>query len=876
MALFGDSMVDVTTPDGRRITVPQQLAQAFPGLQPYAPPPEVAQPPALPVAPPPPTFTPQDQQDLGKLTAAPPPDASGAPVTMPSQSPPQGPGGPRGPVATPAQATDAGRPNTPGPMTNDQLAKIGTAGAYNASVTAQQGERAAVQRQGEALANQATAVGKVMEAADRHADELLAERARVAQENAAALQAKTEEYQRNAKAVADTKIDRSVDHPVLAALSSALIGIGQAMAGQPIDAMGAVYKAIDRKVAAQMQDLDQKRANLGLQRDALGMQREAGRDRLAEMDTLRLGYIEQAKRQVETIKQQTTSDVVRANADVALANLDQKAADTLGTAVHREQQKREAEANRKQQLLMHQQTVGVQIRGQNLEQKRFESQLEFQKQKEIDEVATKIATAKGLQKSEVEKKIAEQGVVDPSTGSLILTPEGQKKFADAEKAEAAARAAKDPAQAQKLNEYAGQLRDSARINDVAFGVNKESAQEAMKVLKNTQNLTNDIDTAKQMLEKGPDAWNREEWAQLKVGLQNVKINYATTIGERLSVRALEALDDVLSVDTDSIFSRSVDKGKALAALKTLNAELIQKGNVALRGAGIKTTWSPATAVKAEQLGSEKTAQELSEDARPGALTRAAEHILRPFGSGADERIQAPQDAALEEANARRSAPSKAFPEGRTSDYGLAPDTDEKIRALVSQSAKVGHEKYADIIGKLRAPLEGDRPSLAIGVAKLIRDTDPKLFADIMSSLPEATRNEIAQSIAPPQLSGPYTQRTTDSLSPEERAQLEEQRRQRTTEAERARYRAAYDERAAKGARGVPGSAPNPRAEGERKQDSDRFWDSQMRASDAEWRAKVQNLMSTKGLSFQEAVNEIGNVSDFWDQRERARLARGGH
>jgi len=870
MALFGTDMTEVTTPDGRRITVPQQLAQAFPGLQPYSPPPEVAQPPVFPVAPPPPTFTPQDQQDLSKLTAAPPPDASGAPVTMPSQSPPQGPGGPRGPVATPAQETDAGRPNTPGPMTNDQLAKIGTAGAYNASVTAQQGERAAVQRQGEALANQATAVGKVMEAADRHADELLAERARVAQENAAALQAKTEEYQRNAKAVADTKIDRSVDHPVLAALSSALIGIGQAMAGQPIDAMGAVYKAIDRKVAAQMQDLDQKRANLGLQRDALGMQREAGRDRLAEMDTLRLGYIEQAKRQVETIKQQTTSDVVRANADVALANLDQKAADTLGTAVQREQQKREAEAARKQTLMMHQQTIGVQLRGQNLEQKRFESQLEFQKQKEIDEIATKIATAKGLQKSEVEKKIAEQGVVDPSTGSLILTPEGQKKFADAEKAEAAARAAKDQAQAQKLNDYAGQLRDSARINDVAFGVNKESAQEAMKVLKNTQNLTNDIDTAKQMLERGPDAWNREEWAQLKVGLQNVKINYATTIGERLSVRALEALDDVLSVDTDSVFSRSVDKGKALAALKTLNTELIQKGNVALRGAGIKTTWNPATATKAEQLGSEKTAQELAADATPGGFRGDVEQRLGELGARTE------MDAALEEANARRSAPSKAFPEGRTSDYGLAPDTDEKIRALVSQSAKVGHEKYADIIGKLRAPLEGDRPSLAIGTARLIRDTDPKLFADVMASLPEATRNEIAQSVAPPQLSGPYTQRTTDSLSPEERAQLEEQRRQRTTEAERARYRAAYDERAAKGARGVPGSAPNPRAEGERKQDSDRFWDSQMRASDAEWRAKVQNLMSTKGLSFQEAVNEIGNVSDFWDQRERARLARGGH
>lgn len=784
MALFSGQLGQYTTPGGQQITVPSGLAQAFPGLQPFAPPPIVAPPPA---APPPaaPVLPPQPA----------PPDASAAPVTKPSQVEPAGPGTQRGPVTTPAQETDAGPPNTPPPMTNDQLAKIGTAGAYNEQIKAEQEQRAATQRQGEALANQATAVGAEMARADAHAQQLLEERARAAEENRAALQAKTEEYQRNAKAVADTKIDRSVDHPVLAAISSALLGIGQAMAGQPIDAMGAVYKAIDRKVAAQMQDLDKRRGDLALQRDALGMQREAGRDRLAEMDTLRLGYIEQAKRQIETIKQQTTSDVVRANSDLALANLDQKSAETLGSAVSREQQRRDAETARKQQMLMHQQSLGVQIRGQNLQQKQFEDQLAFQKQKEIDEIATKIATAKGLAKDVVEKKIAEQGVVDPATGSLILTPDGQKKFADADKAEAQARGAKDPEQARKLNEYAATLRDSAKINDVAFAVNKEGAGEAMKVLKNTQNLTNDIDTAKQMLQKGPDAWNREEWAQLKVGLQNVKINFASTIGERLSVRALEALDDVLSVDTDSLYSRTVDKGKALAALKTLNDELVQKGNVALRGAGIKTTWNPATAREAEQLGGEKTAQEVAAGATPGGFRGDVEKRLGELGARTN------MDTALEEANARRSAPSKAYPEGRTSDYGLAPDTDEKIRGLISKSATVGHAAYGDIVNKLKAPLEGDRPSLAVGTAKLIRDTDPRLFADVMAALPEVTRNELAQSIAPPQLAGPLNQRTGESLSDEERQQLLEQRRAATSEEDRRKYREAYDKRAAKGARG---------------------------------------------------------------------------
>jgi len=789
MALFGNSMVDVTTPDGRRITVPQQLAQAFPGLQPYAPPPEVAQAPALPIAPPPPTFTPQDQQDLGRL-AAPPPDS--APVTMPSQSPPQAPGGPRGPVATPA--TDAGRPNAPGPMTNDQLAKVGTAGAYNASAAALQETREATRQHGEALAQQAREMGERKVAAEDHAASLLEAERQAAEEQAQAIQAKNDEYLRDAKAIADIKVDRSANHPVLAAISAALVGIGQAMGGQKVDAMAPIYAAIDRKVAAQMQEIDRKRADLGVQRDALGMQRETGRDRLAEMTKYRLAYIEQARRDVDAIAQRTQSDVIRTNTRVLDAGLVERGAQELGTAVSREQQRLETEKTRKQQMLMHQQTVGVQIRGQNLEQKRFESQLEFQKAKEIDDIATKIATAKGVQKSEVEKKISEQGVIDPSTGSLILTPEGQKKFADAEQAEAAARAAKDPEQAKKLNEYAGQLRDSARINDVAFGVNKESAQEAMKVLKNTQNLTNDIDSAKQMLEKGPDAWDREEWAAMTIGLQNVKINYATTIGERLSVRALEALDHVLSIDTDNVFSRAVDKGKALAALKVLDTELIQKGNVALRGAGIKTAWSPATATKATQLGSEKTSQELAADATPGGFRGDVEKRLGELG----ERTK--MDEAQEEANARRGAPSKAFPQGRTSDYGLAPDTDEKIRALVSQSAKVGHEKYADIVSKLRAPLEGGRPSLATGVAKLIYDTDPKLFVDVLSSLPDDTAAQLADQVGVnPVVEGPQ-RRSLESMSNEERSQLEEQRRQRTSEAERAKYRAAYDARSSKGAK----------------------------------------------------------------------------
>lgn len=804
MALFGDTMGQFVTPDGRTITLPQQLAQQFPGLKPPAPP-EVAQPPALPVAPPPPVSTPADQADIAQRTAPPPDTAAAAPVTSPSQVAPSGTQAPLGPVESPTQASDAGPPNTPAraPVTNEQLAKMGVAGGLNAELAANDAQAAATQRQGAALASQADKVGAAMAASEQEASRLLEARRKAAEDNARDMQARTEAYFRDAKAIADTKIDRSVDHPILAAIGVALGAIGGAMMqkqnGGALTNPGldALYKAIDRKVAGQMQDLDIKRQGLATQRDALGMARQAGQDRLTEMDAYRLGYIEQAKRQVETIKQQTTSDVVRANADVALAGLQQKAAETVSTAQNRWQTQRDAELARKQTLQIAQMSNATQRRGQDLEQKRFDQQLEFQKQKEVDEIATKIATAKGVAKDAVAKQISEQGIVDPATGNLMLTPEGQKKLADADKAEAAARAAKDPAQAQKLNAYAQQLRDSAQVNDVALALNKGGAEAAQKVVGMTQNLVNDIDSAKELLSGDPSSFDRERWAKAKVGLQNVKINYASTIGERLSVRALEALDDVLSIDTDSMLSRFADKSKALASLKILNDELVQKANVAIRNTGVKATWYPATAAPADQLAEGKTAQEVAADAKPGIISRGLTHLLNPLGDAAAEKIQAPQDEALDEAAARKNA------KGESSAYGLAPETDDKIRALVSQSAKVSHAKYADIVSKIAAPLQGDRPSLATGIAKLVRDTDPKLFADVMAALPEPTRAELSQSIAPPQVTGPLPQRTLSELSPEERAQFDAQRRERTMGAERAsdeeffrKNREAYDRRRA--------------------------------------------------------------------------------
>jgi len=797
MALFGSEMTTVTTPDGRTITLPQQLAAQFPGLQPM--PSQVAQSPALPVAPP----APQD-------TAPAPDTAAAAPVTTPSQVEPSGPQAPRGPVSNPAQATDAGPPNTPAPVTNDQLAKMGVAGGVNAELAANDAQRAAIQQQGQALANQAEKVGASMHASEQEADRLLEARRQAAEANARDMQTRTDSYLREAKKVADTKIDRSVDHPILAAIGVALGGVGGAMlqkqyGGQLTNpGLDALYKAIDRKVAGQVQDLDQKRQGLATQRDALGMQRQSGMDRLHDMDTYRLGYLEQAKRQIETIKQQTTSDVVRANADVALGGLQQEAAKTVSGAQARWQTQHDAEVARKQALQMHRESIGVQIRGQDLQQKQHDADRAERSQEKLDSIAAQIALAKGKAGEDQAKLVREAGLADPRTGDPILTEAGQKKLDDANQAEAQARGAKTPEQAKKLNEYAATLRQSAQLNDVATARDAKDRGDVQHVLNASTDFTDLANRTVAQLEAGPSAFNRESWAALKADLETLKARYVATLGERVSVRALEAFAGVTSIDPESMFSRAVDQGKAIAALKALNQDTAAYANSSLKGAGIKAKWKPGRDEEQHSFAG-ATSQEAGQDARPGLLSNTAASIRDTAGA-----ITHPLDAASPdskyfnrnpETEAENAALGRTNAQGKVNSYGLDPAVNEKVGSLIEESGSVGHKRYADIVKVLADPLTTDRPGMTYGVARQIRDADPKLYADVIAQLGPERAKEIEGNLSvsaatPP--TGGYRQRSLADLSDEERAQLTEQRRAKSTEEERKKYRKAYDERAAKG------------------------------------------------------------------------------
>ncbi len=385
MALYGNDMIDVQLDDGRRLTVPAQLAANYPGMRP------VQQP--APMAPelggqgmPPGALAPQPPGAPAMIGAAPgmggPPGASAPPPEeTPQRAQPAPLTAPTSPVLTPQDQADlAARtkaatpppaaPPQPKPVTNADLAKGGAAATFNLERAAQEGQKAAALEAGRVDADEATKIGNAMALRDEESQRILQERAKVAADNQKRLDTKMAEYERNAKALSETKIDRSDDHPIMTLIGVILAGIGASRDGKGGNvALDMLSKKIDQKVAAQMAQIDLRQKGLATQRDMLNVEGERGRDRLAEIDQRTIAAFTQAKQKIETIKAQSGSPRAQANADMAVAAIDEKIAARYGEASQREQQRIDKEQTRKDALQMHRDSIGVQYAGQR-EQRR--------------------------------------------------------------------------------------------------------------------------------------------------------------------------------------------------------------------------------------------------------------------------------------------------------------------------------------------------------------------------------------------------------------------------------------------------------------------------------------------------------------------------
>lgn len=347
------------TADGRTVDVPDGLAGQFRGLTPMP-----AAPPPLPVAPPAPEFAPVD---------VPPPELAKKPEVTPEPAA----------VTSPTQMPEPPIAKT-GPITKRDIATMGDEVPLNLQVDAITDAKRAAERLGQAMGDQAMAVSAVETEANDVADRQLAEIQRTSEANAKAVEDATANYIQNSKRIADIKVDYGIDHPLMAAIGVAFNVIGTAMAkGDMSKVMDPIYRAIDRKVAAQVQSIEQGRAGLALQREALGMLKQTGNDRVALQNTFMLSGLEQAKRRVQEVRDKSTSPIAKAQADQVIAQFDVNIADKIDEVRNREQQRQDALAARDQAEKLARAQMGVTMRGQDIEQ-----------QGRIDAIAAQIALAK--------------------------------------------------------------------------------------------------------------------------------------------------------------------------------------------------------------------------------------------------------------------------------------------------------------------------------------------------------------------------------------------------------------------------------------------------------------------------------------------------
>jgi hypothetical protein len=766
MSIFGGDLVTVTTPDGRQVQMPSDLAASFPSLQPVQSSPDG------------PAAMPDDQpappmQDPGLAPApivappAQPTPVTAGPITSPGQVPTGGPSNvPQpGPVTAPGEEQGTQPVAPPPPLTNKQLLQEGPAGTLAAQNAAIDKQARANDDVAQVQADTATRAGAILADRDAKTQKILEERARVAQENVAELQKRITARDALADKIANTRVDRSIDHPIMTAIGLILSAAGTAMKLRPGEkwddpAYDILQQQLDRKVDTQMKNLDIQRGALAQMNVGVTEQRQLGMDRMAEVDVRRDAALQQAQQMVETMAMQMKSPLAKAQAQQLNAKLDEERATLRGQAAERLQ----AQVNHERQMAQ-----AAQFHKESMDLQR--QQMAMQEREHMAAIAEKMLDQKNAAAGKAAKDIAERGIWDPRTGDVQLDPQGQAKMQQADQIEAAAR--QNPAapaldyikqlraqdkspEAQKridqiearvrtdpqfagkaAHEYAQTLRDDARTNNGVLAPDKATADKVRPILEGTQQMTDQIDRAVQVLKAGPSGFDREAWAGLKTDLGDLAKNYAKLAGERVTVKGIEnAMENIVGFDPNSFISREASKDKAISALKSLQRIVNETADSTLRGNGIKSGWKPvARSEQGQQLNiDDKTANEVEGDRSLGYLNPSR------YTGGQEQAQSEAGDAAYSE-----------YTRGG-GEAGLSPNATTHIKALAARAATAGDKDRAQIVEALKGPIlaglrEGGRQSVAWGTIDVLSSASPGVLKDVVDALPAEAKKRVEQELA---------------------------------------------------------------------------------------------------------------------------------
>lgn len=765
MALYGGQLVDVTTPDGRRLSLPADLAANFEGLSPVPPepPPQLDQPPPIgaapvqqtPLAPP-----------LDVPSFSPPPPAPVVEQPSPVAAPEAAPAAPTAPP--PLAPLEARAPKTIN-LTNKDLQKATNADVFNVEQAARQGRVAAINDLATVEADEATRIAAERVAVDDEAERLLKERNAKAQEFQTALDARMKKYENDAMAIKNTKIDREADHPVLGMAMVLLGGIGAALGGDKNNlAFDAFYKGIDRKVQGQMQDLEIRRGNLAMDRDQIGMTRDVNRDTLAEYDTRRIAELARVKEKIETIKAQSTSNRVIANANVAISNIDEETAKSYGAAAAREADKLRADQARRDQL--------AQAGAARAESKR-QFDLTFNENRrqfdirEANDLLGKQAAATGASAKAVDE--ARQKAIDKNeekailfNGELLLQPEGQKMVEKAKLLEEEAKTFEtkaagvlNPDDKQRLREQAAmriqkakEIRSDAEIQHAVRAGTSGEREKMSKQLAETQTALTIIDDLKLLRDKHGSEWFNTPEGQALVAkgkLLELTVKDAFELGA-IDNGSIEYLTKISGGKPDGLYLGQVIEGlgsngperawdslaEALEskARNRLGAYSKDVNNFRFKR-NVLTAKDKSEEAAISALRDKSPLEAAAGEKRTGALGKAADKITDAFSLGLDRPIEEQrQDAAAstgdeyglsEKQSAATDLQLRAYSAGKNA-------KDDKTRAAAQRSADI-------LVG---VATNSTRPELQNAMLSKLQTSAPELYEKAVSSLPRERQVDV--------------------------------------------------------------------------------------------------------------------------------------
>lgn len=786
MALFeGEEMVDVTTPDGRTISVPRSIANMSTVQQ---------------IAPGGPITSPQ----------------SGGPVTTPGEIPggftaptfetPQG--NPyEGPQVAPGTGVvETGEPEvTPVSMMPEMYVKARPAVMKRLKKDAAdraaspQGKLDAAQDQqiGAANAQAEAAVGMAdVEAAEqdvladakeernRQIDEMFAKRATGMQQAADEQEAVTQRVNTVRTKIANFKVDREHDSKTMASIGMILAALGTAINNTTYKrsdenpALKIYYEAIDRKVAGQMADLDQMGKIYGLTKDELDIHKEKSKSTLEYWNTMVAGETEKSIRIVEAVTARSASAKTKANAQMFIAQLQERVAEKTLAATQWGIDFDQKDKHQK-----------AQIRAQNYATSVTDRHYKAEEQLTREKIyADKIAALAALKQSgdaeaqksfmAASKDVDELGVTGADS-KFLLTAEGRAMKDQAAKldAEADALEANPDAMARSVasnqiamrRQKAAELRGNADVYGVAKFRNSTVAKNVVDTYAAGQAMIDVIDDIR-LMEAGRGLVGHT------VDQQELSAKYQLLAVKGKAAFALGAWDKGTAVLSKNIYGEDPSKWSA-ETLRGYVSDVLgtDPEGYKTRLNAVATDIENSTrlqiqkhAVKwdgKDKLFTRKKAQDTNSTTRKAsaALTQApggADVIRVPVKTGSDQANEELRGRGYDiPKSISEQARDEAMNSGQSAKYpGLSKAQEAPFDTLLVEY-KNGNKAAGDaLVAKVVNEAER-RPDLALPLLRTLKEHAPALGAAARVALPKDSKadkqmtledhNEIARAPAPP-------------------------------------------------------------------------------------------------------------------------------